>query len=449
MLLHLNSEFYAWVRGGVFALFLYHLIFYFQNRNKLYLQFSFLLLVIGSYLVLNSSGHTKLYKYLGFPLLSLFLAMYINITRTLLKTRLKLPIVDSWAVVLKNIILFLAIVVPIIQHFFGIPIDLFSKTINVVLLTAYFIFYYILIKKVGDKQSWWFVSVSIVYLIMTFLTILRRFIGEELYLEYEINPMFFYYVAKIILCLLFSLLISYNVNQAEKHRKVIEVKLANKLKQIEELKMRALQSQMNPHFLFNSLNSINNFVLKNDIEKASDYITKFSKLIRFILNSSSTPLITLKEELNMLDLYVKLEQMRVTGGFDYILKLDKKIQTLKIKVPPLFLQPFIENAIWHGITKTNSKHKFIKIDIKKEGNFIIYKVIDNGIGLNKSLKQKKAPIHERRKFYGSEATKNRIQILFQSADIKVNTKDISENGKTGTQVYIKIPINGEIESYFL
>ena len=137
--------------------------------------------------------------------------------------------------------------------------------------------------------------------------------------------MFFIYIGAIIQSIVFASTLGHSVKRIEQKSKNAEVKLAIKQKQMEELKMTALQSQMNPHFLFNSLNSINNFVLKNDKEKASDYITKFSRLIRVILKSSSSLTIPLSEELGILGLYVKLEQMRIRGGFEYIVNVDGEI----------------------------------------------------------------------------------------------------------------------------
>ena len=201
--------------------------------------------------------------------------------------------------------------------------------------------------------------------------------------------------------------------------------------------MTTLQSQMNPHFLFNSLNSINNFVLKNEVEKASDYITKFSKLIRVILNSSSSPTSSLTEELKILALYVKLEQMRVTGGFKYIVNIDKNLNLDSIKVPPLFLQPFIENAIWHGIMKKEGE-KIINLTIKEDKGNVLCTVLDNGIGINKTKEQ--TYLLQKRKFFGARATENRIRILHQNKGVHIETKDISTDTNTGTQVLISFPL---------
>ncbi|MFB0938556.1 MAG: histidine kinase, partial [Urechidicola sp.] len=203
-------------------------------------------------------------------------------------------------------------------------------------------------------------------------------------------------------------------------------------------KMTALQSQMNPHFLFNSLNSINNFVLKNEIEKASDYITKFSRLIRVILKSSSSLTIPLSEELGILALYVKLEQMRIKGGFEYIVNIGGDINLEEIKVPPLFLQPYIENSIWHGIMLVSTEKK-IHLSIQKVDNKIQCEVTDNGIGIDKTNEESHKKIN-RRKFFGTQATEDRIKLLHRNIDVAVDISDISDENSTGTKVTIIFPI---------
>jgi LytS/YehU family sensor histidine kinase len=202
--------------------------------------------------------------------------------------------------------------------------------------------------------------------------------------------------------------------------------------------MTALQSQMNPHFLFNSLNSINNFVLKNEIEKASDYITKFSRLIRVILKSSSSLTIPLSEELGILALYVKLEQMRIKGGFEYIVNIGGDINLEEIKVPPLFLQPYIENSIWHGIMLVSTEKK-IHLSIQKVDNKIQCEVTDNGIGIDKTTEESHKKIN-RRKFFGAQATEDRIKLLHRNIDVAVDISDISDENSTGTKVTIIFPI---------
>jgi len=280
---------------------------------------------------------------------------------------------------------------------------------------------------------------SLIYVVLANVSFLEAFVGREFFISKGVEPMFFVYLGALLQSIIFSILLGLIIKRIEQKSKNAEVKLAIKLKEMEELKMTALQSQMNPHFLFNSLNSINNFVLKNDIEKASDYITKFSRLIRVILNSSSSPTSTLSEELDILALYVKLEQMRVNGSFKYSVVVDENLKLDTIKVPTLFLQPFIENAIWHGIMKSEGTDKEIQLIIKEDNGNVLCIIRDNGIGINKAKEIDK--MSQKRRFFGTEATGNRIRILHQNKGVDIETKDISAGTETGTQVLISFPLN--------
>ncbi len=135
-------------------------------------------------------------------------------------------------------------------------------------------------------------------------------------------------------------------------------------KKLADVEMTALRAQMNPHFLFNCLNSINRFIVRNDAETASNYLTKFSRLIRLILQNSKSSTITLRNELEALKLYIELEEMRFENRFDYSIHVDDNIEVEFVEVPPLLLQPYVENAIWHGLMHKESKGKLTIDDYK-------------------------------------------------------------------------------------
>ena len=142
------------------------------------------------------------------------------------------------------------------------------------------------------------------------------------------------------------------------------VEKERKLGKERELEMQALRAQMNPHFIFNSLSSINHFVLKNETEAASDYLTKFSKLIRTVLNNSKKSMVSLEEELEMLRLYLEMENLRFKNAFSYGIHLDEMVKPTCIFIPPLLFQPFVENAVWHGLMhKKDPKADWIFISI--------------------------------------------------------------------------------------
>jgi len=441
MLLDFHSEIYSWIRGGLFVLFLYHFLIFFQNKSKLYLYYSLYLLAITLYFVQHvvSEDFIGFYKYFNFSLQFLAYAAYISFARDLLDTRTHLIKWDKYFEIEVNILLILAVVFVLIQFFLGGNYQIQAFTIIAPILTIFTLAsYYVIVSNIKDNLSYYFVAGSLIYVILANISFLEIFIGAEIFRNSGVQPMFFVYLGAILQSIIFSILIGFIIKKIEQKSKNAEVRLAVKLKEMEELKMTALQSQMNPHFLFNSLNSINNFVLKNDIEKASDYITKFSKLIRVILNSSSNTTSSLSEELIILALYVKLEQMRVTGGFKYKVNIDENLNLETIKVPPLFLQPFIENAIWHGIMKKEGD-KIIELTIKEDNGDVLCIVLDNGVGIDST--KKITPLSLKRKFFGAKATENRIRILHQNKGVEIETEDISSGTITGTKVSIRFPLN--------
>ena len=438
MFLDYNSEIFSWIRGGLFTLFIYHMCIYFQNRSKLHLYYSLYLLPLGLYLVKDVFGINTFYAYFNYPIIFLAYAAYFSFGRHLIDTRHKLLSWDKRFEIVSKILIAISPIFILIGVLFGFEFQVKMFMIIAPLLTLFTIVsMYAVFVNIKDSSAKFFVAATLLYVIFANITTSQRFIGREVFINANILPEFFLYLGAILQVLIISIIIGSIIKRIEQKSKNAEVRLAVKLKEMEELKMTALQSQMNPHFLFNSLNSINNFVLKNDVEKASDYITKFSKLIRIILNSSSSQTVTLSEELTILKLYVKLEQMRIAGGFDFNVEVSDEISLENIMVPPLFLQPYIENAIWHGITKKEG-YKLIKLSITRNDNIIKFEIFDNGIGIDKAKENEH--MSHKRKFFGAKATEDRIKILYQDRHVEVETKDVSVAGKTGTIVSVSFEI---------
>ena len=441
MYLDFNSEIFSWVRGGLFVLFLFHLIIYIQNQRKSYLFYSLFLLGIFLYFlqhIFTGEIVGKVYEYLNFSLQFLAYAAYIAFGRLLLETRANLIQWDNYFKIETKILILLAGLFVLIQLFFGYGFQIKAFTIIAPALTIFTFISFFYVYKIPGSTSKFFVIGSLIYLVLTNISFIEIILGLNILVGKGVEPMLFMYLGAFIQSIIFASILGFSIKKVEQRSVRAEIRLATKLKEMEELKMTALQSQMNPHFLFNSLNSINNFVLKNEIEKASDYITKFSRLIRVILKSSSSLTIPLSEELGILALYVKLEQMRINGGFEYIINIDGSINLEDVKVPPLFLQPYIENSIWHGIMHVSGDKK-IQLSIQKEDDKIKCEVIDNGIGINKTKDDSHKKIN-RRKFFGAQATEDRIKLLHRNIDVTVDISDISDENSTGTKVTIIFPI---------
>ena len=209
-----------------------------------------------------------------------------------------------------------------------------------------------------------------------------------------------------------------------------------------DLEMQALRAQMNPHFIFNSLNSINMFILENNKLQASEYLSKFSRLIRLILQNSQEAYIPLERELEALRLYLELESLRFEQRFEYKVLVEDDVDSEILKVPPLIIQPYAENAIWHGLMqKKEQGHLVIELYIKDE--MLCYLITDDGIGRKKAreIKSKSAAAH---KSMGMRITTDRLLIL-QKQNEKENSVSITDliladGSPGGTEVRIKIPV---------
>lgn len=208
-----------------------------------------------------------------------------------------------------------------------------------------------------------------------------------------------------------------------------------------ELKENLLRAQINPHFIFNALVAIQGFVYKNENIEAGKYLGEFSKLIRLTLENTRKEYISLTKEIEFLEYYLKLQQLRYSGKFDFQIEVDDNIETDLIEIPPMLTQPFIENSIEHGLAEKEGKGN-INIKIVAENDFLEISISDNGIG--RKLSQIKRTSAFRHKSYGTEITQERLDFLRKkySYDASYKIDDLSDDsGKpSGTLVYFKIPI---------
>jgi tetratricopeptide (TPR) repeat protein len=207
-----------------------------------------------------------------------------------------------------------------------------------------------------------------------------------------------------------------------------------------ELEMQALRAQMNPHFIFNCLSAINHFILNNETDRASEYLTRFSRLLRMVLVNAGKPTIALEEELAMLRLYLNMEQLRFKDAFDYYIYSDATVQPSMVSVPSFILQPFCENAIWHGLLHKEGKGQ-LHIHLKMEGDVLICSIRDNGIGIEKAAAIKARSLEKGHSF-GHKLSAERLA-LFNSKTNKDNSFTIEnvkdDNGHiSGTLVTLKI-----------
>ncbi|MDP4954074.1 MAG: histidine kinase, partial [Flavobacteriales bacterium] len=209
-----------------------------------------------------------------------------------------------------------------------------------------------------------------------------------------------------------------------------------------ETEMMALRAQMNPHFLFNCLNSIKFFIINNETDKASDYLGKFGRLIRLILQNSEETLITLDLELEALQLYVDLESLRFENKFQFILKVENSVSPEMIEIPPLIIQPFVENAIWHGLMHAHRQGKLL-INISMQNDELLCIIEDNGVGRAEAGRLKSKSVMKK-KSMGLDITKNRLKLINPDAQNinSVSMEDLfdQDGNASGTRVSLRIPI---------
>jgi len=212
------------------------------------------------------------------------------------------------------------------------------------------------------------------------------------------------------------------------------------------LALKSLRSQMNPHFIFNALNSVNNYIAQNDERAANKYLADFSKLMRSVLENSELDFIPLEKEIDLLGLYLKLEHERFKDKFDFTLEIDPSLKNTKMQVPPMLLQPIIENAVWHGLRYKKEKG-FLNVAFTSTGSArsskaeqgITVTITDNGIGREKS-KAIKTAHQKKRDSKGLGNINNRVALLNELHDCKIHleVKDAGLIPDVGTEVVVSI-----------
>jgi LytS/YehU family sensor histidine kinase len=232
--------------------------------------------------------------------------------------------------------------------------------------------------------------------------------------------------------------------KAEAEKTETEQILMETKQQMADIEMQALRAQMNPHFIFNCLNSINRYIVKSDQATASLYLTRFAKLIRLILDNSNSKTVTLTNELEALRLYIEMEMIRFEKQFTYDITVDEEVYPDHVYVPPLIIQPYVENAIWHGLLhKEAAGHLHIHIT-RKAATLLECSIEDNGVGRERAreLKSKSASTS---KSLGMKLTESRLALLNKHSNwgASVDIIDLKDEAglPSGTRVILKIPVD--------
>jgi hypothetical protein len=246
------------------------------------------------------------------------------------------------------------------------------------------------------------------------------------------NPVFW----TIFVLLSFSAII-YFIQKRNKQRQKTAVTKVLTEKKIAELEMQALKAQINPHFVFNCLNSIKGFIYDKNYGQADKYLDKFSELLRSTMDNADASIISLEEEIKYLDTYLQLEKLRFGDKFDYTIQVEDDVNTSQVFVPAMLLQPYVENAIRHGVRYLENQNGVISIRARKENGFLIGEIDDNGIGRAKAA-ELKSSMHIEYQSRGLQLSRRRAE-LYNIRQQIVDKKDEKGNA-TGTTIVISIPL---------
>jgi tetratricopeptide (TPR) repeat protein len=256
-------------------------------------------------------------------------------------------------------------------------------------------------------------------------------------------------LAGLVLVTTLALIVGYSYNQKLKSQKLLaakdsEITEANFKRQLSELEMKALRAQINPHFLFNCMNSINRMILEGDNDNASQYLAKFSKLMRLILENAESSKVSLQNELSLLESYIQLEGLRFKGRINYKITVDSSVDPGATYLPSMVLQPFVENAIWHGLLhKRENERGVVEISVSERNGSLYCAIEDNGVGRERARELAEKSLLKK-KSMGLKITEDRLRLLSkQSWEKLVNIIDLKDsfNNAMGTRVEINFPIS--------
>lgn len=479
------ADFTLMVSGFLLTLSIYHFLLYFQHKDSTYLFYSLytFLIFTSSYPVVETSIFSDITSendpHINFVVLPrewLYNTMYLMFAKTLVDFKHYKP---KW-----NKILNISIIIFVIVLIFTMLAAYLTKNYTIVgIVFTYFfspaiaiialICFGVLMTMKGALKYYVLIG-SFTYLILAEYAF-YFFTNKE-------EATIYFYSGIIIENIFFALALGYKQKMILEENSISQDRLISQLKENEllkeslniqlekevsslnkqaeidrldsinlkyekelaELKVSLLRSQMNPHFIFNSLNSIKLYIINNEKENAVYYLNKFSKLIRKILATTREKEIPLMEEIETMELYLNIENIRFENKIDFTIDVDPKLNSDTIKIPCLIIQPFIENAIWHGLSSKKGGKK-LSIRVNKEAeNHVLIKIEDNGIGRDNSLRLNSKKLHKKTSI-GISLTEERLKYFYKDYRHKyaLEFTDLYDEKSipVGTRVSLKLPYN--------
>jgi sensor histidine kinase YesM len=426
-------------QGGLGVIFFIILLIYYQNRSeKLYKYYLFYVFSAFVFTLIKSRAFTyvgkivgmvpflkihggELVMWLGFAAYLVFVAELLDFNKNHQKLY-RFIINTSKAFVVYGIGIFLWL---ILTNDSGLQSKLFIIT-RIPLVAIYIGILVITARKVQSTMVKYVILSNGILIVFGLIAWLKAGLLNHQVWYGIFNHLFTLPFAILLEIIVFALAIAQKIGEERQSKNEIEKKAI-------EVEMMALRSQMNPHFIFNSLNSIRYFVISDQKEKAKEYITKFSKLLRTILNFSKEETITLQEEIEVLKTYLEIESARFDDSFKYEFIVDESIELEGIRIPPMILQPYIENALLHGLRNSNREDKELIINILEEKESVRISIRDNGIGRKES---KKLNSTNPNKSFGTQITDQRIELFNPTSHLQISSETIDLD--EGTEVIITI-----------
>ena len=476
------QDFSSWLQGMLFILIAYHTTSYFFTKDKSFAIYAGYLLLVTIYLIPKTANETSTYINQNYRALFLNFNWVIQIWYWMLYTWfsiyfLNLNIKDKKLA--KQITFYILITTIVSTLFFIIDLVFLERKY----IGRFFIFLFapvssiiasfflIAMYRFKDKINTFFVIGFIFFLGFSVLSLYFSETGKTLF--NVIRPIDVFMIGVLLEAITLSIGLGYKyqiyrqerdnyntllISELRKNdtlKDQLNEKLSEKIeshkiaelqalyeKQINELQLTSLLSQMNPHFIFNALNSIKLYIINHEPKVAAYYLNKFSKLIRRILEASTSKEFTLQQELETMDLYMTIENIRFSNEIDFNIKVDENLNLTSIKVPPLVLQPFLEHALWHGLSSKKADKKILVSIDKNDNNYLQIIIEDNGIGRKASAKIKSEKSINR-KSIGINLTKERLSNFVKNLknDYTIVYEDLKLNKKAvGTKVILKIPL---------
>lgn len=432
--------------GGLGVIFIIILLVLFQNRAEKLYKFYVLYVLSGfCYALLKSRNFAYIGKFIGYvPVIKIYgtelvmcwgVAAYFIFIAELLDLRKNHQQLYLFIYKTSKILFYYGLIIFLwmfLSNDSGLESKIYTIT-RVILCIMYFMILALTSQRVKSTMVKYILLSNLILVTFGCIAWLKTSVYNDVNWYGIFNHLFTLPFAILLEIIVFILAIAKKVGDDRQAKNALEKKAM-------EIEMMALRSQMNPHFVFNSLNTVRYFVLSDQKEKAKNYLAKFSKLLRTILTYSKENTISLSNEIDAIRLYLDVESGRFESNFFYSIKIDEQIDLDSVMIPPLLLQPFAENAIIHGLRNSEKNEKILNIKVSQiSEERLEISITDNGIGRTESNKMQhnQDVLH---KSFGTTITNQRIELFNQSYANKIKVETTDLNNESGTQVLIQISI---------